>query len=110
MRRNRKCERFSTNITATYSSGKEETWRECIIINISRFGVGLVYFTHEKLAIDSTLHLKIPVPDKMDAVHIEGEVRWTEQGVKGFNVGIEVTSELSQAELLALIRGLIRPR
>ena len=110
MKSNRRCERFSTNITATFSSGKEEPLRECIIVNICRLGVGLVYFTHEKLAIDSTLHLKIPVPDTMDAVHIEGEVRWTKQGVRGFNVGIEVTSELSQAELLALIRQLIRPR
>ena len=108
MENKRRSERFSTNMIAKYSSGEGETWKECIIMNICRGGVGLVYFEHEKIDIDSTLYLTISVPNKTETINIEGKVRWTEQAVKGFNAGIEVTSESDQTKLVDLIRQLIR--
>ena len=100
----RKAKRFATNLKAHYflKEGEGEG-KECTVINISRNGVGLEFYTAEEIVVDSTIFIKIVAAKSLEPTDVEGVVMWVHQGGKDFISGIEANSKLDEDKLANLI-------
>ena len=104
MEEKRKFRRFSTNLKAQYFlEESKENRKECTIINVSRNGAGLEFYTPERIGIGSNLILEIFAPKATDPVNVKGIVRWIRQGEKDFIGGIEVALKSYKEKLADLI-------
>ena len=103
MEERRKTKRFATNLKAQYFLKERKEGRECTVINISRSGVGLEFYTAEEVVAGSTLLIKISTAKSLETTEVEGIVKWVTHGEKDFVSGIEATSQLDEERLASLI-------
>ncbi len=100
----RKAKRFATNLKAHYflKEGEGEG-KECTVINISRNGVGLEFYTTEEIVAGSTIFIKIFAAKSLKPTDVEGVVKWVNQGERDFVGGIKANSKLDEEKLANLI-------
>ena len=104
MAEKRKAKRFPINLKAHYFPGEErESGKECTIINVSRDGAGLEFYTSEEIVVGSTPLLEIVCPEIRKSTNVEGVVRWVKQGKRDFIGGIEVTARSDEDKLANLL-------
>lgn len=105
MEERRKTKRFATNLKAQYFlKARKVDGKECTVINISQCGLGLEFYTAEKIVAGSALLLEIFATEVMELTNVEGIVKWVKQGEKDFIGGIEVTSKSDKEKLTNLIK------
>ena len=104
MEERRKTKRFATNLKAHYflKEGEGEG-KECTVINISRNGVGLEFYTAEEIVAGSTIFIKIVAAKSLKPTDVEGVVKWVNQGGRDFISGIEANSQSDEDKLANLI-------
>jgi len=108
MKDRRLSKRLPLNLKAQYFlKEKKGNGRECTVINISRNGTGLAFYTFEKIDIGSSLFLEIFDAATKEAISVKGVLRWFRQGKVDFVGGIEVTSQSDGKKLTDLI-GLVQ--
>ena len=82
--------RIDTQINGYYSiNGKQGIWKKCSVINFSREGTGILFFTSEAIAIGATIHLKVAVSAKSKPIPIKGILTWIKKENDGFIGGIK---------------------
>ncbi len=82
--------RIDTEIDGYYSiNGKKGIWKKCSVINFSREGTGILFFTHEAIAVGSTIHLKVESSAKSKPIPIKGTLTWIRKEKNGFIGGIK---------------------
>ena len=64
-------------------------WEDCLITDVSRKGMGVRFYTSEKIIAGSIMHLKVRVPQETAPVMVKGVLRWIEHSGKQFVGGIE---------------------
>ena len=64
-------------------------WEECLITEVSRKGMGITFYTTEKIIAGSIIHLKVRVPQELHPVMVKGVLRWIEPSAEHFVGGIE---------------------
>ena len=96
-RRKSTLDRLDINLSGQFflkdTQGDRKEWT---IIDISRGGAGLVFYTAEKINIGATIVLEIIVPKTTEPTNVEGIVRWIKQDKGDFFVGIEAASKLDE--------------
>ena len=86
----RKSFRIDTQMDGLYSlKGKRGIWKRCTVINFSREGTGILFFTSEPIALGSTIHIKIEQSAKSKPVSIKGTLAWITKDKEGFIGGIK---------------------
>ena len=104
MEEKRKSKRFPINLKAQYFLNERgKTGTECTIINVSRDGEGLEFYTSEEIIVGSTPLLEISCPELREPTNVEGTVRWAQQGERDFVGGIKVTSRSDGDKLSNLL-------
>ncbi len=97
VRRKRRFVRYSTRLKAQYSlKEKEIDMKECTVIAVARKGVGIEFYTQEKIDVGSTVYLKIIVPQESEPVMVKGELKWIRQRKDDSTCGIEFTEVLDK--------------
>jgi hypothetical protein len=85
----------------------EEKWKDCTVTNISRSGMGIVVYIHERIPIGSFLQLEIVVPKREGPLNVKvtGILKWIkeEKERRNFIGGIEFTKILDEIEWANLI-------
>jgi len=92
METKRKTARFTTNLKAQYCLRDEKDWKECIVINMSRDGMGVAFLTRERINVGSTIQLKISAPKDQEPIYAEGILKWIMKREDDYIGGIQVTS------------------
>ena len=97
MKDRRKFLRFPVRLCARYSEENIEDWnRQCVVVDISREGMGLVVYLRDELPTGSLLHFMVDVPAKEKSVCFDGVLNWIKALEKdpdyNFKGGIELTS------------------
>ena len=64
-------------------------WEDCIITEVSRKGLGVKFYTCEKINEGSIIHLKVLVPTESKPVMVKGLLRWIKKKEEYFIGGIE---------------------
>ena len=100
----RRSKRLAINLKARYFlEEKKGNGGECTVINISRNGAGLEFYTFEKIDIGSSLIVELFVPLTKETINVNGILRWLKQGKVDFVGGIEVTSKSDEEKLTNLM-------
>jgi hypothetical protein len=96
----RRFKRFDTQRKARYFL-KEGSgcWKECTIINISRKGLGILFRTHEKIQVGSTILLRAFFSAETESISVIGMVRWIRKRKNDFIGGIESIKVLDDDNL-----------
>jgi hypothetical protein len=86
----RRFKRFDTQRKAHYFL-KEGSgcWKECTTINISRKGLGILFRTHEKIKVGSTIFLRVFFSAEAESTSVIGMVRWIRKRKNDYIGGIE---------------------
>jgi len=104
MEEERESRRLAANLKAKYFLKEEKgNGKECTIINVSHGGVGLEFYTSEKIVEGSTLLLEIFYAKGIKPIQVEGTLMWVKQGEKDSIGGIEITSKSDKDKLEVLI-------
>lgn len=86
----RKSFRIDTQMDGSYSiKGNLRLWKKCTVINFSREGTGILFFTSEAIKIGSTIHLKVDSSVKPKPISIKGTLAWIKKEKEGFIGGIK---------------------
>ncbi len=105
----RQSKRFTTHLKARYfREAQREDRTACTVINISRNGAGLEFYTSDDIDINTTITLELLLPGVANTIAIRGIVRWLRQGKKDSIGGMEVVSAEDKerlGELVDLIQG-----
>ena len=64
-------------------------WEDCIITEVSRKGLGVKFYTREKINEGSIIHLKVLIPTESKPVMVKGLLRWIKKKEEYFIGGIE---------------------
>lgn len=92
--------RFETQLKAKYFlKERQESCGKCTVMDIGRKGMGIVFLTHRKINVGSTVLLEIVVSDDSKPVHIVGMLRWIRKKGNDFVGGIELTKLLDDVKL-----------
>ena len=107
MEERRENQRFSIRLGGHYLKENEEEWKDCTVTNISRSGMGIIVYIHERIPIGSSLQIKIVVPKRKGPLNVKitGILRWIkeEKERRNFIGGIEFTEILDEIEWANLI-------
>jgi len=76
MEERRKYKRFPIQLNAQYLEENMGEWKECSVTNISREGMGICIYSHEKIDVDSILLLRITAPIKKEPIDVTGTLMW----------------------------------
>ena len=102
MEERREYKRFSRRLSAQYLKENEEEWKDCTVTNISRMGIGIIVYVHEKIPVGSFLLLEIIVPkrERPVKVRVTGILKWIDEEKERMNFvgGIEFTKVLDEIE------------
>ncbi len=91
--------RFQVEMKGRYFlEEKEDEWKECTVINISREGMGITFLTHEKIDVGSSIHLEMFIPTELESIRVKGTVKWREEKGNAFVGGIGLTRILDKSE------------
>lgn len=75
----RRFSRVPANMKAQYLLEEDKDWKECTVVNISREGMGITFQTREKITVDSTIHLRVLMPNESAPINIKGMIKWVEK-------------------------------
>ena len=64
-------------------------WEECLITEVSRNGLGVKFYTREKINEGSIIHLKVLASSESKPIKVKGVVRWIEKRGDSFFGGIK---------------------
>ena len=96
----RRYARYTTRVKAQYFlKDHNQEWTECIILDVSSKGMGIVFLTYKAIDIGSTILLEIPVHEGLDPITIVGLLRWITKKGNDFIGGIESTEIFDAAKL-----------
>ena len=102
MEERRGSKRFSGRLSTRYLKENEEEWKDCTVTNISRTGIGIIVYIHEKIHVGSFLRLEIIVPkrERPVKVRVTGVLKWIDEEKERMNFvgGIEFTKALDEIE------------
>ena len=90
----RKFKRFPINLDAKYLLEEDQRkWEGCTVINISREGMGIEVYLHERINIGSILQLKIIIPTNEEPIKATGILMWIKEPDEKMNFmgGIKFT-------------------
>lgn len=109
--RNTRCfVRFDTHMKAQYFlKEKNRDWEECTVFKISRKGLGLKFYTSEKIKVGSTIQLKIFTSKESENIIVKGVLRWIEEEENDFVGGIELNEILDESKWITLIHFIDNP-
>ena len=104
MEERRKSFRFPTNLKALYYLREEkESLEKCNILNVSYKGLGVKFYTLEKIKTCSKIHLGIIVKWQLTPIGVTGILRWIGGGgFMPFVGGLELTESLESLKLIKL--------
>jgi hypothetical protein len=93
----RKFLRFPVRLSARYSEENKEDWnRKCVVVDISREGLGLVVYLRDNLPIGCLLQFMVDVPPKEKSICFVGVLNWIKALKKdpdyNFKGGIKLTN------------------
>lgn len=104
-RSKRKFKRIDTQLKAKYFlEGRKGDGEECAIINVSRRGMGIKFYTREKINIGLTVHLEIFVSSELEAVNVKGTLKNIRQMENDLIGGIELTEFLDEDKWTKLVK------
>ena len=96
----RRFKRFETQRQACYFLKEgSRCWKECTIINVSRKGLGILFRTHERIKVGSTILLRIFFSTETESTSVVGMVRWMRKRKNDFIGGIESIKVLDDDNL-----------
>ena len=102
MEERRGSKRFSRRLSARYLKENEEEWKDCTVTNISRTGIGIIVYFHEKIPVGLFLRLEIIIPKREGPVKVQvtGILKWIDEEKERMNFvgGIEFTKVLDEIE------------
>jgi hypothetical protein len=64
-------------------------WEDCLITEVSRKGLGVTFYTSEKINEGSIMHLKVSLPSEPHPVEVKGMLKWIDKREKHFVGGVE---------------------
>ena len=70
--------------------GEKRDWEKCVIINVGREGMGILFQTHRKIEIGSTIYVKILWSTKSKPINAKGILKWIKKEEDYFIGGIEL--------------------
>ena len=70
--------------------GEKRNWEKCVIINVSREGMGIILQTHRTIDIGSTIYLKILWSTKSKPINVKGILKWIKKEEDNFIGGIKL--------------------
>jgi len=94
MEEKRKFKRFPIELKAKYFLRENhEKWKSCMVINLSRQGMGMEVYLQERIPIDSILQIEILAPEKETPVMAMGILRWIkkQEKITNFLGGVDLT-------------------
>ena len=96
--------RFDTSLKACFFiKGRNRGWEDCKISKISRKGMGVTFFTEEKITPDSVMNVKVYTSQESDYFTVTGRLKWIEQYKNTFVGGVELSEILDEPKWLQLI-------
>jgi hypothetical protein len=88
-KKTRKFARSPIELQAQYVvEGEKMDWEPCTIINVSREGMGILFQTHKKIKVGSTIYLKMFVPAASEPINAKGILKWIKEEENSFIGGI----------------------
>lgn len=69
--------------------GKRGIWKRCTVINFSREGTGILFFTSDPITLGSNIYIKIEPSAKSKPISIKGTLEWITKDKEGFIGGIK---------------------
>lgn len=110
MRIKRSFVRFDTHMKAQYFlQEKNKGWEDCTVFKISRKGMGLKFYTSEKIKVGSPLQLKIVTSEESEKIVVKGVLKWIEEEKNDFVGGIELNEILDESKWITLIHFIDKP-
>jgi len=95
----RRFSRCLTQLKARYClNERRKDWKECAIFNISRSGVGVKFYSGEKISIGSTVHLEITIPMELMPIEVKGKLKWIKELENDFIGSMELTEVMDDAK------------
>ncbi|MBW2221169.1 MAG: PilZ domain-containing protein [Deltaproteobacteria bacterium] len=88
---------------------KNRDWEECTVFKISRKGMGLKFYTSEKIKVGSTIQLKIFTSKESEKIIVKGVLKWIEEEENNFLGGIELNEILDESKWITLIHFIDNP-
>ena len=64
-------------------------WEDCLITEVSQNGLGVKFYTREKINEGSIIHIKVFAPNESKPIKVKGIIRWIEQKGDNFVGGIK---------------------
>jgi hypothetical protein len=104
MEERRKSFRFPTNLKAScYLREEKESLEKCNILNVSYTGIGVKFYTLEKIKTGSKIHLEIISERQLTPISVTGILRWIGGGgFMPFVGGLELAESLESLQLIKL--------
>lgn len=65
-------------------------WEDCTITEASREGLGIQFYTSEKIKAGTLIHLKVLMPSEPNPVDVKGMLTWIEEKGEHFIGGVEL--------------------
>ncbi len=94
MKDQRNFKRFAIELDAKYLlEENQKEWKGCMVVNVSRGGMGIEIYLQEKVPIGSMLQIEITISSKDDPIITAGVLRWIKAlvGDKNYLGGVEFT-------------------
>ena len=87
MQERRKFPRSSLPLKAAFFGANG--WENCTINEVSRKGMGVLFFTLAEINTSSIIHLKVLLPNEKQPVTVRGVLKWMQNKGDFFIGGIE---------------------
>ena len=96
--------RFPTYLKASYYLGGDiENLEKCDILNVSYKGMGVKFYTLEKIETCSKIHLEVIPKRQSTSINVTAILRWVGGGgFMPFVGGLELTESLESLQLIKL--------
>jgi hypothetical protein len=95
MENKRRLRRFAIQLNAQYCfDDREESWKECTIIDATHEGMGIRFKAPEKIDTGSNIHLELLVAKAIKPIRIQGTLKWIKKGDNYFVGGVKLTETL----------------
>ncbi len=87
-----------TNLKGYYQLEYTNDWKECIISNISRYGIGIRLLTGNKIPVGSKMTIRILRPQELELFNLKGILRWIKKDDNCLVGGIELDEILDTVQ------------
>ena len=98
MENRRKFIRLPAQLSARCLWGREDKWTSCFVTNVSREGMGIEVYFHERFHQDEILQFRIILPTQEEIIKTTGTVAWSKvlKEKTSFNGGIKFCNTASE--------------